>query len=350
MNWFKWFLFPLSALFFIITSIRNCFYNIGWIKSAEFDIPIIGIGNITVGGTGKTPHTAYIANLLTKKNVLGVLSKGYGRKTKEFRYVETNSIVKEVGDEPLQTKLNFPNQIIAVDHQRVNGVLRMLNDNPKINSILLDDAFQHRSIDIGLNILLTDYNRLIYKDYLMPIGNLRESKKGIHRADNIIVTKCPNNLNIKEANKIEKSLKFNGDIFFSKIVYGELVSLTNNKNTIDYKDFNKVLLVTAIAQNTSIVKHLESKNVECQEITFRDHYNYNEKDVEKIIKTKKKMGVNSIILTTEKDAQKLNKFQHFKNSDVYYLKVSIDFLWNKDKFDKKIMDYVRNNQTDNNFS
>ena len=159
---FKWFLFPISIIFWLITSFRNLFYDIGWLKSSDFSLPIIGIGNITVGGTGKTQHTMYVTKLLSKKNKIAVLSKGYGRNTRDFNYVQLDSKTISVGDEPMQTKQNFPNQIVAVDHQRVNGVLNILSDYPETSAIVLDDAFQHRPISIGYNILLIDYNRPIY--------------------------------------------------------------------------------------------------------------------------------------------------------------------------------------------
>lgn len=345
MNWYHWFLFPFSVIFWLITSLRNLFFNFGWLKSAKFDVPIIGVGNITVGGTGKTPHTAYIGNLLKHKNNIAILSKGYARKSKDFKYVELDSLVSQVGDEPLQTKQNFPEQIVAVDHQRVNGVLNILHDHPNTSAILLDDAFQHRSIKIGYNILLTDYNRLFYKDYILPLGHLRESKKGIERANCIIVTKCPNEMSVNEAEEIKKAINFKKDIYFTKIIYGKITALKNKETFIDFKDISEVLLVTAIANNKAVIELLESKKIKFDTIFYRDHYNYNEKDIDNIIERRNQLGNNSILLTTEKDAQKLKSFQKLEELPVYYLKVTVDFLWNKDKFDKNLNDYVRNNQT-----
>ena len=344
MNLFRWFLFPLSILFWLVTSVRNFFYDIGWLKSSKFDTPIIGLGNITVGGTGKTPHTAYIASIFNTSQKVAILSKGYGRKSNEFKYVTIDSDVKLVGDEPMQAKQNFPDQIVAVDHNRVNGVLNILHDHPKTSVIILDDAFQHRSIKIGFNILLSDYNRPLHSDYIMPIGNLREKRSAIKRADCVIITKCPENLSKQESDTIKEKINFNGNVFFSKIIYDKLIALNESSRIIKFENIKKVVLVTAIAQNKPIINHLKSKDIDYQLVQFRDHYNYKKKDIDRVIDLNKNIEGDSIILTTEKDAQKLKEFEELKSQPVYYLKVSVDFLWNKDKFDKKLNDYVRSNQ------
>ena len=333
MNLFKWFLFPLSIIFWLITSIRNYFYNIGWLKSSKFDIPIIGVGNITVGGTGKTPHTAYITSILNENHKVGILSKGYGRKSSKFKYVNLDSDVIMVGDEPMQAKQNFPNQIVAVDHNRVNGVLNILHDHPEISVILLDDAYQHRSIKIGLNILLSDYNRPLHSDYILPIGNLREHSSAKKRADCIIITKCPENLSKREADSLKEKINFNGDIFFSKIVYKKISSLHDPLKTINYHELKKVVLVTAIAQNKPIIDYLKLKDIDYQLLQFRDHYNYSIKDVDRMISLNKNIGDDSIILTTEKDYIKI-KFS--KNNDIKYLKVELDI-----KNEDKLIDYLK---------
>ena len=217
MKWYNWILFPISLVYWIITSIRNIFFEIGIFKENKFNIPIIGVGNITVGGTGKTPHSQYISELLQKKFKIAILSKGYGRKTKEFKYVNINSNYNEVGDEALQMKKNLPKEIVAVDHKRVNGLNKIMKEHPSVNCIILDDAFQHRSVKIGFNILLCDYNNPIYKDYMMPVGLLRESKKGIKRADCVVISKCPENLTLEESNRIKKKLKFTKEVFLVKL-------------------------------------------------------------------------------------------------------------------------------------
>ena len=340
MKWYKWILFPISLVYWIITSIRNIFFEIGIFKENKFNIPIIGVGNITVGGTGKTPHSQYISKLLQKKFKIAILSKGYGRKTKEFKYVNINSNSKEVGDEPLQLKKNLPKEIVVVDHKRVNGVNKIMREHPSVNCIILDDAFQHRSVKIGFNILLCDYNNPIYKDYMMPVGLLRESKKGIKRADCVVISKCPENLTLEESNRIKKKLKFTKEVFFSKVVYDKIVSLNGNK-TIKKSSIKKVLLVTGIANSSPIIEYLEKLNIQIKHIKYKDHFHYQKKDINKIIDIYKREISEIIILTTEKDAQKMKVFEELSKFPVYYLKVSIDFIRNKDKFEEKILKYVK---------
>jgi tetraacyldisaccharide 4'-kinase len=327
-------------VYWIITSIRNIFFEIGIFKENKFNIPIIGVGNITVGGTGKTPHSQYISELLQKKFKIAILSKGYGRKTKEFKYVNINSNCNEVGDEPLQMKKNLPKEIVAVDHKRVNGLNKIMKEHPSVNCIILDDAFQHRSVKIGFNILLCDYNNPIYKDHMMPVGLLRESKKGIERADCVVISKCPENLTLEESNRIKKKLKFTKEVFFSKVVYDKIVSLNGNK-TIKKSSIKKVLLVTGIANSSPIIEYLEKLNIQIKHIKYKDHFNYQKKDINKIIDIYKREISEIIILTTEKDAQKMKVFEELSKFPVYYLKVSIDFIRNKDKFEEKILKYVK---------
>ena len=243
MKWFKWILSPLSILFDLITRARNSLYDLGFLNQFKLKIPIIGVGNITVGGTGKTPHSEYIAKILDSKYKLALLSKGYGRNTNNFNYVEIKSKAVEVGDEALQSKQNLPNQIVGVDHNRVNGVQKILKDFPQTNVFILDDAFQHRSIKIGLNILLTDYNNPIYTDFIMPVGKLRESKRGIKRADCVIVTKCPDNLSEEEAVKIENMLKFKGSVFFSKIKYEDIISMNNKTVATSFTKVSMFIII-----------------------------------------------------------------------------------------------------------
>jgi tetraacyldisaccharide 4'-kinase len=324
----------------IITNIRNIFFDIGIIKENKFNIPIIGVGNITVGGTGKTPHSQYISELLQNNFKIAVLSKGYGRKTKDFKYVNIDSSSYEVGDEPLQMKRNLPKEIVAVDHRRVNGVNKIMKEHPEVNCIILDDAFQHRTIKIGLNILLCDYNNPIYRDFMMPVGLLRESKRGIKRADCVVISKCPEDLTLEESKRIEKKLKFTKEVFFSKIIYDEIVSLNGNK-TIEKSFLKKVLLVTGIANSSQIIEYLEKLNIQIKHLKYKDHFQYQKKDINKIIDNYKKENNEIIILTTEKDAQKMKEFEELSKFPVYYLKVSIDFIRNKDKFEEKIMTYVK---------
>ena len=213
-----------------------------------------------------------LPKLLQKKFKIAILSKGYGRKTKEFKYVNINSNYNEVGDEALQMKKNLPKEIVAVDHKRVNGLNKIMKEHPSVNCIILDDAFQHRSVKIGFNILLCDYNNPIYKDFMMPVGKLlRESKKGIKRADCVVISKCPENLTLEESNRIKKKLKFTKEVFFSKVVYDKIVSLNGNK-TIKKSSIKKVLLVTGIANSSPIIEYLEKLNIQIKHIKYKDHF------------------------------------------------------------------------------
>ena len=340
MKWYNWILLPISLVFWIITSIRNLFFDMGIFKQNKFNIPIIGVGNITVGGTGKTPHSQYISELLLKNFKIAILSKGYGRRTKGFQYVNINSNCNDVGDEPLQMKKNLPKQIVAVDHKRANGVNKILKENPDINCIVLDDAFQHRSVKIGFNILLCDYNNPIYKDWIMPTGLLRESARGINRADCIVISKCPENLTAEESKRIEANLKFKNEVFYSKITYDKIISLKGNQ-TIKKTSLKKVILVTGIANSSPIIEYLENLNIKIKHFEYKDHFQYQNKDIKRIIDCYKKENSEIIILTTEKDAQKMKGFKELWDFPVYYLKVSVDFIRNKDKFEEKIMNYVK---------
>ncbi len=344
MKWLKWPLFPFAFIFWLITSIRNGLFDKKFIKPTSFSIPIISVGNITMGGTGKTPHTEYLIRLLNPKFEIAILSKGYGRKTKDFRYVSSNNIPNEVGDEPLQIKNKFCETIIAVDHNRVNGVLSILNDFPKLDGIVLDDAFQHRKINPGFSVLLSDFNNPFHKDFIFPLGYLRESRHHSSRADVLIVSKCPKNLTTNQADNLKKEISFNGDVFFSTIIYGDIYHIFN-KSKLELNKTKNLVLVTGIACPDELVKHIKSHNINFKHLNFRDHYPYKEKDASEIIEIFDNFVDNDkIILTTQKDAEKLKLFKSFEKYPLYCIDIKIDFIWDKNKFDKKIHDYVIHHQ------
>ncbi len=345
MKRFKWLLFPFSMLFWSITGLRNLFYDLNWLKSISFDLPIINIGNITVGGTGKTPHIIYLGELLNNTQYPAFLSKGYKRVTNEFYIVEKNSKVRWVGDEALMIKKKFPNNIVAVDHNRVNGVLKLKDQHFKIDCILLDDAFQHRSINPGLNILLVDYNRPLFSDFILPFGELRESSKNKKRADLVIVTKCPEKLSKEQAITFSKKMNLHCEIYFTYLKYDGIQSIFNKEDKeMSFLSEKKIILVTGIANQSPIINLLERRKCEIIRLEYPDHYNYKKEDIEKIL-SKHKEYKEAVILTTEKDAQKLIEFKALFSVQVFFLKLNIDFHWNKDKFDKKIIEYARGNKT-----
>ncbi len=340
MSIFRKILFPFSLIYSAIISIRNVAYDKGILPSRSFDFPIIVVGNLNVGGTGKSPHIEYLIRLLNKKYKIAVLSRGYKRKSKGFQLADENSTASQLGDEPLQFYRKFKDIFVAVDTNRVNGIisLRRLNDPPEI--ILLDDAFQHRSVKAGLFILLTSFDDLYVDDLVLPSGNLRENRKGARRADIIIVTKCPSNISKEDRLKISKKLKLKKHqlIFFSTIVYSESLIGVNGELSVSRLNEFKVLLVTGIANSKPLEQYLESLNIDFHHLKYRDHYSFSKLDKEKINRKFEGMkGNKKIILTTEKDYVRAfsNGNEHF-----YYLTILSKIL-EEEAFNEEILNYVR---------
>ncbi len=353
----KIFLYPFSLLYGTIVFLRNRLYDLNILKSQEFDVPVISIGNITVGGTGKTPHVEYLVSLLNEKFEVATLSRGYKRKTKGFRWVKTESTAAEVGDEPLQIKNKFPEVTVSVCEKRVDGVEKLLDPkNTKTpDVILLDDAYQHRKIKPGLNILLIDYNRPITEDKLLPAGRLREGVYQARRANIIVFTKCPDEVTpiMRRIIQNDVGLLPYQTLFFTKLEYDKLVPVFSAKTLGDdfYKEENySVLLVTGIASPKLIRDYLKSFSHKIEELTFADHHNYSEKDIQTIFdKFVSNQSKNKIVITTEKDAMRFKDFagmpEELKNA-LYYLPIKVNFLDQEKKaFNKKILDYVGENKS-----
>jgi tetraacyldisaccharide 4'-kinase len=344
----------------MVTDIRNLLYNTGIFQSEEFDIPVICIGNITVGGTGKTPHAEYLIDLLRKDFKVALLSRGYKRRTKGFRIVSHSSSAVETGDEPLQIFLKFPDIIVAVDKDRSNGIRTILKEHPETEVIILDDGFQHRKVKPGLSILLIDFNRLITRDYLMPYGNLRENRNNRKRADVIVVSKTPETSSGSELEKITREVKWNErqNLFFTSILYMDLIPLfisADRENTglrqQKPKDHGAVL-VTGIASPGPFKTFLGKYFEEIIHLDFPDHHFFSEKDIEKIIKALKDLkSEKKIVITTEKDAVRLREFTNIDDSlkrSFYCIPVGVGFLKEKkNEFDNMIIEYVRKNKRDN---
>ena len=297
-----------------------------------------------MGGTGKTPHTEYLIKLLHNERNLAVLSRGYGRKTSDFIIADDNSTSHDIGDEPLQMHLKYPDIKVAVENKRVLGILNLLYKYNDINTILLDDAFQHRSVKAGLNVVLTSYNYPFYQDYILPIGNLRELTVGINRADIIIVTKCPETLSKEEQESIKAKIQINKPIYFSSIVYGEIYSLFYDKK-INYKDMNNVLLVTAIANALPLKNELLNNNINVKHLEYRDHYNFTNKDADNISACFESFALDDsdskIILTTQKDAMRMKKNNTFAKLPIFVIEIKIDIINDKSNFNKKIIEYAK---------
>jgi tetraacyldisaccharide 4'-kinase len=352
----KIFLYPLSLLYGFAMYLRNRAYDLNILKSTEFDVPVISIGNITVGGTGKTPHVEYLVKLLKEKYEVATLSRGYKRKTKGFRYVESNSTAIEVGDEPLQIKNKFPEATVSVCENRVAGVEKLLASEQKTpDVVLLDDAFQHRRISPGLNVLLIDYNRQIKEDHLLPMGRLRESVHQMRRANIIIFTKCPD-----EVTPIMRRILSNDvglfpyqKLYFTKLEYDKLLPVFDAE-PLDAGFYNEkkhaVLLVTGIASPKLIEKYLRHFSKKIETLSFPDHYNYSAQDIQTILnKFAALKAEKKIIITTEKDSMRLRTnsglTDEFKRV-LYYLPVQVKFLDEEKKsFNKKILNYVGENKS-----
>ena len=334
-----------------ISYLRNLLYEKGIFKASEFDIPVINIGNLSVGGSGKTPMLEYIIRLLSENYKIASLSRGYGRKTNNIREVFADSTVEECGDEPLQIKRKFPDTKVFVGINRVEAITQILFEYPDIDVILLDDALQHRAIKAGLNIILTEYSKIFTRDKSMPFGRLREKAVASKRGQIVVVTKCPENLHTEEKELLKDEISgfTDAEIFFSKITYGNFDLAFGNK--IINNKTSKILILTAIANPKPLHDYISKKyNPEiAKKLKYRDHYNFSKKDVQKIIDTYKNMGDEAIIITTEKDLTRLKTFEdYFKDIPIYSIGIKSIILddYSK-KFNTIIENYVRENKSDN---
>jgi tetraacyldisaccharide 4'-kinase len=332
MNLLRKILFPFAVLYGFITSIRNFLYDKGILKSYVFDLPVIAVGNLSVGGTGKTPQIEYLIRLLSDKYKIATLSRGYKRKSEGFVLADASSNVGILGDEPFQFYQKFRNIQVAVDADRVNGITQLLSQSDKPQVILLDDAFQHRRVKAGFYILLTSYDDLFYNDFILPTGNLRESRIGVERANVIIVTKCPKGISINEQNKIRKKIGVEKKVFFTYIDYDNAVFSDDEKLPVsDIETVDKILLA-GIAKPEPFFAYLQAakNNV----IVFPDHHDFSQQDIETI----KNKAANRIIITTEKDFVRLHG--KLPKEQLFYLPIKSSFVSNENDFNKTILDYV----------
>ena len=310
------------------------------------------MGNLNLGGTGKSPHTEYLARLLKKEFSVAILSRGYGRKTKGFKRVDATSTYADVGDEPLQYFRKFPDIRIGVDEDRVEGVEKILSGLGINKVILLDDAFQHRHIRPGFNILLTEYEHLYTKDFLFPAGTLRDIKSAAKRADFIVVSKSPKDMDESKKKEIIAQLKPQPEqtVFFSYLEYNELQPLNAMAENFDANDADTALLFCGIAHPKPLINRLKQQYKHLEVMTFADHHAYTENDVKSIMsRFAQRNGTKKIIVTTEKDAARLTNspyFCQFETAPVYDLPVSVRFH-DEAKFNEEILDYVRQNQNHN---
>jgi len=351
------FLLPLSWIYGFVVSIRNQMYDLRILKTREFDIPVISIGNITVGGTGKTPQVEYLIDLLKDKYEIATLSRGYKRKTRGFRLVETESTAAEVGDEPLQIKYHYPQITVSVCENRVTGVEKLIDPtNQKIpDVVILDDAFQHRQISAGINILLIDYNRQISKDRLLPAGRLREGVAQMRRANIIVFTKCPNEVTPIMRRILQKDvwLKPYQSLFFTTMKHGEIQPAFDGPalDKLFYTDKSfAILVVTGIASPSLMYSHLRQFTKKMEVVSFPDHYYFSVSDIQSLMQKFEALDTaRKIIVTTEKDVMRLRDIPDLSadfKQNLYYLPVKVKFLdEGENVFNKKILNYVGENKS-----
>ena len=317
---------------------RNYLYHINILKSVHFKTPTIVVGNLSVGGTGKTPQIEYLIDLLKNNYKIAVLSRGYKRKSKGFIIADGSLTAEIIGDEPFQIHLKFPEVIVCVDADRANGIkqLEQLENPPDV--ILLDDAFQHRKVRGGINIVLTTYDNLYVNDTILPTGNLREKASGANRAQAIIVTKCPENLSKGEQKQIIKKLhpKPEQSVFFTAIEYDNELKGISKINLLNLETF-EVLLVTGIANPIPLINYLKVRHINFKHLEYPDHHHFNLNDIAEInLAYNLLSSTNKMILATEKDYVRI--FGKLKN--LYYISIKTTFITHKNEFDNLIKNYV----------
>ncbi|MXV38476.1 tetraacyldisaccharide 4'-kinase [Flavobacteriaceae bacterium Ap0902] len=342
MNW-RILLFPFAGIWWLITQIRNLLYSAGIFPSTDFKKAIIVIGNLSVGGTGKSPHAIYVLDLLRENFKVAALSRGYGRETSGFIVANYDSNAQQIGDEPMQFFNRFKNRIVvSVGEDRV-AAIKELFARFKLDAVVLDDAFQHRKLKTDFNILLTSYKNLYSNDYVLPVGTLRESRLNADRANIIVVTKTPSKLTEDEKSKIAKELKIKEyqHLFFSKIVYShELKHYDLPMDIESAKDYN-VLLITGIAHAKPFINFCKIQFKQVNHLNYPDHYNFKPNDIEQIGEVYKEMEGPKLILTTEKDYMRL-KQEYAIIENLYYLPISVE-VDDADTFNQIILDYVTKN-------
>jgi tetraacyldisaccharide 4'-kinase len=343
MSWRK-LLLPLSGLYWIGTSLRNLAYNLGLLKSKKFKIPVICVGNLSVGGTGKSPHVIMVADILKEERQTAMLSRGYGRKTSGLRIANYSSKVYDIGDEPLQFFNRFKNKIVvAVSENRIAGINYLL-EMFKTELVIMDDGFQHRKVKPGLSIVLTTFHEPYIRDYLLPGGNLREPRSGAKRADIIIITKCPDTFTVKERDLMMAKIKpkQSQKIYFSKVVYSNAaIGYRYNLESDNWNDY-EVLLVTGIANSKPFVEFVQKRFKSVEHLEYADHHNYSMSDIQKIDhKFDAMKPLHKIILTTEKDYMRL-KDESALIENLFFIPIEVE-LNDYEDFKQTLLNYVRKN-------
>lgn len=349
---FRILLFPFSLLYAFVSRTRNFLYDKKLLHSVSFNLPIICVGNLAVGGTGKSPMVELLIRMLKEDFRIATLSRGYKRKTKGYVLASDHTTALEIGDEPMQFHIKFPYVPIAVGEERVTAIPQLLYDQPETEVIILDDAFQHRSIKAGLNVLLTDYSNIYYKDFLLPTGDLRDNRYSRRRADVIVVTKCKPDLSPEEADHIREEIAplSHQSVFFTKIDYGTPYHISNKMDYVLHPEV-EVLLVTGIANPEPLKKYLLQQVQTFEQLLYADHHIFNIDDLKDIRRKYEEMDAQpKIILTTEKDAVRLMKFnEELHQLPLYVIPVQHQFLFEQaDAFRQIVTNFITtfNKETD----
>jgi tetraacyldisaccharide 4'-kinase len=342
---FRILLFPFAFIYGVIIYVRNFLYKKNILKSVKFNLPIICVGNLSVGGTGKSPMVEYLVGLLKNEYKIATLSRGYKRKTKGYALAMENTNALQIGDEPMQFHMKFPEVAVAVGEERIVAIPQLLHDRPETQAIILDDAFQHRAIEAGLNIVLTDYNNLFTRDFFLPMGDLRDQRASYKRAQVIVVTKCPATLTENEKKKLVAEINpIQGQhVFFTSIVYGEpyhIISQQVRKITTN----DEVLLICGIANPKPLQDYILNQAHSYEEHLYSDHYIFRIDDLRDMkSRLEKLQAENRMIITTEKDAVRLLKFEkELTDLPVYVIPVKHSFLFNEGKkFDALLHQFIK---------
>ena len=327
-------LFPFSILYGSVMHVRNKFYDRGLLSSKEFELPVIAVGNLSMGGTGKSPMVEYLVNILKQEHKVATLSRGYKRKSSGYILLNGQETATEVGDEPLQFKGKFRDVLVAVDEDRSNGIEKLLEETPPPDVVILDDAFQHRKVKAGFYILLTSYTSLYRNDMVLPAGNLREPASGAKRANIIVVTKCPEDLSASDREEIKRKLRpqEGQEVYFSSIAYSNEVFSRNR--TVELRALQKepFTLVTGIAKPQALVDYLERQGLSFTHKAFSDHHNFTEEEI-------KALQHEELILTTEKDYMRLKN--EISREKIFYLPIKTQFLDRGADFNEQIRTFVK---------
>ncbi len=333
---------PLGVAYGAITAMRNRMFDCGVLRQRRFDIPVLVVGNIAVGGTGKTPHTEYLIEMLRTRYHIGALSRGYNRRAKGFHAAQPDSTARQIGDEPFQIYQKFKDKgvMVAVCEDRCEGIDRMRELDPDLNLIILDDAFQHRYVKPAVSVVLTEYSRPVFADSILPAGRLRESAAALHRADVVVVTKCPDEMKQLEYRLFVKNLELYPyqKLFFSRYTYGAPTPLypadvSSVPNLGNLTQADTMVVVAGVANPKPFVRHMRQSGAKVRGLIYPDHHNFNRNDILAIIDKIKTSPdpTRTFVVTTEKDAMRLRDFTGLPKSlrrRIFYIPVSVQFITN----------------------